>query len=139
VSLLDIIEVELTTNLARLRGAGWTVAVHNDYKLNGERFTFWLFTHEPTNRFVKGEGRTDARAVYIALKASRLNDAGLPKQCRDCGLDVLPYEEGGGVLCSLCSLYFEYGKWWSVSCDVFHMHDVRCLEESKSQKVEGKS
>jgi hypothetical protein len=49
-------------DLARLRAAGWTVAVHNDYKQNGELFTFWLFTH-PDGRWLKGEGRTDAEAL----------------------------------------------------------------------------
>lgn len=28
----------------RLRSEGWSVAVHNDYRLNGEPHTFWLFT-----------------------------------------------------------------------------------------------
>lgn len=38
------------------------VAVHNDYRLNGELMTFWLFT-TPDGRAVKGEGRTDAEAL----------------------------------------------------------------------------
>jgi hypothetical protein len=49
-------------DLARIRAAGWMVAVHNDYKQNGELFTFWLFTH-PDGRWLKGEGRTDAEAL----------------------------------------------------------------------------
>ena len=48
--------------LGRLRGAGWVVAVHNDYRLDGEPHTFWLLTH-PDGRYVKGEGRTDAAAL----------------------------------------------------------------------------
>lgn len=45
-----------------LRAEGWTVAVHNDYRLNGVPHTFWLLTH-PDGRYVKGEGRTDAEAL----------------------------------------------------------------------------
>ncbi len=44
-----------------IRAAGWFVAVHNDYRLNGELWTFWLFTKD--GRAVKGEGRTDAEAL----------------------------------------------------------------------------
>lgn len=46
-----------------LRAQGWTVAVHNDYRLDGEAHTFWLLTHEESGSFVKGEGRTDAEAL----------------------------------------------------------------------------
>jgi hypothetical protein len=45
-----------------LREAGWSVAVHNDYRLNGEAHTFWLWTH-PDGRWIKGEGRTDEDAL----------------------------------------------------------------------------
>ena len=45
-----------------IRAAGWVVAVHNDYVLQGERNTFWLFTHHD-GRWVKGEGKTDADAL----------------------------------------------------------------------------
>lgn len=44
-----------------IRALGWSVAVHNDYRLNGEPHTFWLFTKD--GRAVKGEGRTDAEAL----------------------------------------------------------------------------
>lgn len=54
--------------LEALRAAGWSVAVHNDYRLNGEPHTFWLFTH-PDGRWVKGEGRTDDEALTRALTA----------------------------------------------------------------------
>lgn len=53
--------------LARMRAAGWCVAVHNDYRLHGESFTFWGFTRD--GRFVKGEGRTDEEALRAALEA----------------------------------------------------------------------
>ena len=44
-----------------IRALGWSVAVHNDYRINGEPHTFWLFTKD--GRAVKGEGRTDADAL----------------------------------------------------------------------------
>lgn len=36
--------------LDQLREAGWSVAVHNDYRKDGERFTFWLFTPSGSSR-----------------------------------------------------------------------------------------
>ena len=57
--------------LEALRKAGWTVAVHNDYRLNDELHTFWLFTH-PVGLWVKGEGRTDTEALENAATAARL-------------------------------------------------------------------
>jgi hypothetical protein len=57
--------------LSEMRAKGWTVAVHNDYRLNGQPMTFWLFTHEASERFVKGEGPTDWAAVKQALAAAR--------------------------------------------------------------------
>lgn len=44
-----------------IRAAGWVVAVHNDYRLNGVPHTFWLFTKG--GRCVKGEGLADAEAL----------------------------------------------------------------------------
>jgi len=44
-----------------LRALGWSVAVHNDYRLNGTRHTFWLLTRG--NECRKGEGNTDAEAL----------------------------------------------------------------------------
>lgn len=55
-------------NLALLRGAGWQVAVHNDYRQDGKLQTFWLLTH-PDGRFVKGEGDTDEVALAECAKA----------------------------------------------------------------------
>ena len=54
--------------LSALRGEGWTVAVHNDYRLNGESRTFWLFTKD--GRAIKGEGRTDEEALSLCVAAS---------------------------------------------------------------------
>ncbi len=59
----------LTPTLGRLRMAGWSVAVHNDYRLDGAQWTFYLFTH-PDGRWVKGEGRTDAEALALAWAAA---------------------------------------------------------------------
>lgn len=48
--------------LKELRSAGWSVAIHNDYMIVSEAFTFWLLTH-PNGRWVKGEGRNDLSAL----------------------------------------------------------------------------
>lgn len=67
---IDLNEPKMTLEemLLDLRSCGWSVAVHNDYRLNGKFHTFWLFTH-PSGAFVKGEGPTDARAVAIVRSA----------------------------------------------------------------------
>ncbi len=44
-----------------LRAKGWTVAVHNDYRVGGVPYTFWLLNHGEL--CVKGEGFTDAIAL----------------------------------------------------------------------------
>lgn len=44
-----------------IRALGWSVAVHNDYRLNGVAHTFWLFTKG--DRALRGEGLTDAQAL----------------------------------------------------------------------------
>lgn len=48
--------------LKELRALGWMVAVHNDYRLNGEFHTFWLMTHAD-GRYIKGEGLSDVEAI----------------------------------------------------------------------------
>jgi hypothetical protein len=65
-------------DLRWIREQGWAVAVHNDYRLNGERHTFWLFTKGNGDEImssVKGEGKTDEEALAkvrtIILKAER--------------------------------------------------------------------
>ena len=55
------LEPSFTQSLAAFRLAGWAVAVHNDYMLNGVPHTFWLFTKG--DRCVKGEGLTDREAL----------------------------------------------------------------------------
>lgn len=49
-----------------IRQAGWMVAIHNDYRQDGELCTFWLFTKG--DRAVKGEGTTDAVALNKVRK-----------------------------------------------------------------------
>ena len=48
-----------------MRRDGWMVAIHNDYTLTGERYSFWLLTH-PSGVWAKGEGRTDEEALEQA-------------------------------------------------------------------------
>lgn len=50
-----------------LRAKGWSVGVHNDYRLNGAAHTFWLFTKGDYQ--VKGEGLTDADALNQVRQA----------------------------------------------------------------------
>lgn len=55
----------MTELLKKLRDGGWEVAVHNDYRINGKRMTFWLFTH-PSGVWAKGEGEDDVIALTRA-------------------------------------------------------------------------
>lgn len=50
------------------------VAVHNDYRLSGKLFTFWLFTKG--NLCVKGEARTDAEALNQVRRKLDLESKG---------------------------------------------------------------
>jgi hypothetical protein len=64
--------------LASLRRAGWTVAVHNDFRLGGKPHTFWLLTHEATKRYAQGEGQSDQEALEIcAHEAAMVTEAPL--------------------------------------------------------------
>jgi hypothetical protein len=56
------IEGDISPNSFRARG--WSVARHNDYRLEGIPRTFWLFTKG--NFCVRGEGRTDNEALAKA-------------------------------------------------------------------------
>lgn len=47
--------------LSEIRSKGWRVAIHNDYRLNMEFYTFWLFTKG--EKAIKGEGTTDLEAL----------------------------------------------------------------------------
>ena len=62
----EVVRESLSEMLRKIREAGWSVAVHNDYRQGGVPHTFWLFTH-PTGGWLKGEGRTDEQAVGIVL------------------------------------------------------------------------
>lgn len=61
-------EKEKTERLAKaghpgdLRFKGLTVAVHNDYRQDGQRLTFWLMVG-PDGMSYKGEGRSDTEAL----------------------------------------------------------------------------
>lgn len=49
-----------------LRGLGWMVAVHNDYRLDGDKHTFWLLTHPLEGGgflALQGEAKFDAEAL----------------------------------------------------------------------------
>lgn len=63
-----------------IRAAGWTVAIHNDYRQDGFSHTFWLFTMKaeiPGNGdgwYVMGEGRTDAEALDVVRDKLGIQD-----------------------------------------------------------------
>lgn len=61
LAILDRIDAAKAGSANDLRVRGWSVAAHNDYRQNGEAFTFWLMTKQ--DRALKGEGRTDAEAL----------------------------------------------------------------------------
>ena len=63
----DRIVGQLEGALSMMRSNGWTVAVHNDYRLHDRPHTFWLFTHSATGKFVQGEGHTDIDALGECL------------------------------------------------------------------------
>jgi hypothetical protein len=51
--------------LNNLRETGWAIGAHNDYFINGARYTFYLFTHRHYG-WVKGEGINDRVALEQA-------------------------------------------------------------------------
>ena len=71
----DLLKIEISQkvfNLSQnksspddLRYQGFKVAVHNDYILNGEEYTFWLMTKKYNNVTLafRGEGKTDEEAL----------------------------------------------------------------------------
>jgi hypothetical protein len=63
-------ERERIRKIDYLRSLGWMVAVHNDYKQNGEFHTFWLLTY-PDGRYLKGEGKTDDEALNQIAESLR--------------------------------------------------------------------
>lgn len=58
----------------KMRQDGWTLAVHTDYRLNGKPHTFYLWTHEETDRFVNGEAVSDYLAMELCLDAAAIRE-----------------------------------------------------------------
>jgi hypothetical protein len=69
---------DATALLVELRGMGLTVAVHNDYRLNGEAHTFWLLT-DSTGMSYKGEGKTDHEALTNVAMSLAAHQASQPE------------------------------------------------------------
>ncbi len=69
------IDVELPPTVDDLRAMGLSVAVHNDYRLNGQPHTFWLFT-DASGMSYKGEGKTDAEALAQVRACMALRQPG---------------------------------------------------------------
>ena len=64
--------------LGWLRGDGWSVAAHNDYRQLGQPMTFWLLTN-PDGTWLKGEGHTDDEAllsIWRQFRRRRENEQG---------------------------------------------------------------
>ena len=80
-----------------IRAQGWVVAVHNDYRLNGEAHTFWLFTKG--ERAIKGEGRTDAAALDIVRAALATTEGKSPRI--KCAICEAPHDND--VLTDICT------------------------------------
>jgi hypothetical protein len=55
-----------------MRADGWSVAVHNDYRLNGRPHTFWLLTRG--FECVKGEAENDAAALDDIRRQLRMRE-----------------------------------------------------------------
>ena len=62
--------ISVDDHLSRFRHNGWTIAVHNDYKLEGTDYTFYLLTH-PSGVWAKGEGTTDGAALTAAAEDTK--------------------------------------------------------------------
>jgi hypothetical protein len=70
IDLSEKLWIANRSNPDDLRQQGLSVDVHNDYKLNGERFTFWQMSfverldgRHKVRRALIGEGKTDAEAL----------------------------------------------------------------------------
>lgn len=81
--------------LQRLRASGWTVAVHNDYRLNGKPYTFWLLTHS-NGRWIKGEGQTDDEALAEAARAIQIQIAEHVQRVQNGWLQKTSSDESAG-------------------------------------------
>lgn len=56
--------------LSGIRALGWTVAVHNDYRLDGQRHTYWLFTKG--DRCQQAECPVEHEALALSALRKRL-------------------------------------------------------------------
>lgn len=68
--------------LARLRAFGYTVAVHNDYRLAGRLYTFWLLTHEH-GHYLKAEALTDTEALVALTSQAEVHRKNRDRVSRD--------------------------------------------------------
>jgi hypothetical protein len=76
---LDLLRT-VDERLHYIRGKGWTVAVHNDYRIDGVEMTFWLFTK--IDHAVKGEGDSDLEALGIVIEGIQEIEAKQEEQVR---------------------------------------------------------
>jgi hypothetical protein len=81
-AVIDIILRSSADSADDLRSAGWMVAVHNDYRLNGKPHTFWLFTKG--DRAIKGEGDTDQKALDQCRALAGAEPQSVPLRGPDC-------------------------------------------------------
>jgi hypothetical protein len=70
---LGLSQGQWLSQLEYLRRNGWSVAIHNDYRQNGESFTFWLLV-DSEGWTVKGEGNTDAEAFAEIVSKLPISD-----------------------------------------------------------------
>jgi len=71
--------MDIAALISLIRRNGWQVAVHNDYRLDGKSWTFWLFTklkgvpcENGDGLYVKGEGNTDSDALFEVARKLKL-------------------------------------------------------------------
>lgn len=110
--------------LDQIRSFGWDVAVHNDYKLDGEQYTFWLFTH-PDGSWVKGEGKTDNEALKLVL--------GNIETIRDMNSDVLFSARQGSMIKDYVNNYIESLK--KQNHNTVHATIARELEDVMNRAI----
>lgn len=96
--------------LLRLRQSGWMVAVHNDYRIGGKPYTFWLLTH-PCGRWVKGEGSTDNEALAeCERQVDRYSMDDLPPH--PYAVQFSGGADGPGCLTLLFDDHAKAKRWW---------------------------
>ena len=70
----EVIVKSVEDALDALRNGGYMVAVHNDYKQDGRFMTFWLFTSNYDDTYIKAEAPTDQQALNECLAFAGLAD-----------------------------------------------------------------